>query len=344
MIKICPNCGHHNTVDAKFCVKCGFNLTDVAAIDPNAAAAPASAASTAAPSETSVGATGNSAAPSSATSQPVQPTPSAAANQPVQPAAQQAYQQPQPTQTAPAQPNPTLDMAKQYSSNYFSTLLLSWQHPSDAERITGSERKYFGYVTLALVVLLSTLNIWAAIQKTGDLVNSLLAQYSSDITPVFRYLFGGDLNAQTISNYIATKTSGIYLQFFVYALIMIAIFAVVGFVTRRFLIGDAIGFTDYTNRFAFRASATIPTLLLTLIIIWFGGGSFSLLLITLLLTIYQVQLNVALFVTSNEARQNGKMDRVFSLVIMQVVANAAASYLMLSWFSGVISRFTTDLR
>jgi uncharacterized membrane protein YecN with MAPEG domain len=216
-------------------------------------------------------------------------------------------------------------------------LLASWKQPLDADQITGSETKYFGYVTLALIAFVATLDMWAVVSNTADLISSLLSSFSSAMSSI-----GGSsdyVNAQLIATYLATKTSGLYLQFFVYVLIILAIFAVVGFVTRRVFIGDsAITFNTYTNRFAFRASGTIPILLLTLLIIWLGGGLFSILLISLLLAIYQVQLNVALFITSNEAPQLGKIDRVYSLVIMQVLANIASSILMISWINGVIRR------
>ncbi len=308
MYKPCPSCGTHNASDAKFCVKCGSNLTNVSAVTPN--------------EETEQ---------SSPTSQSQQQAPDNQQNQS------------KPTQNVSAQPNPTIQQVKKYSGNYFSTLVSAWRHPSDTEAIAGTEKKYYGYVTLLLIAILATFNFWMFLKSLMRVIANMISTWGSEAAnyPSNSDPSNSDTILAALDNSMSSRITGLLFQFFVYVLIILALMVLMGFLTQRFFIGDpAVTLTDFTNRFAFRASGTLPVLVLLFLFSWLSRGFISIIIIDILLIIYQIQINVALFVTSNEGSKHKKLDRVYSLTIMMVAINVLTTIILSIW---VIQSIVTNM-
>lgn len=347
MFKVCPRCGAQNAPDAKFCVKCGFNLSAVPTVTHNELTNQSGSAAGMQQQGTGQQQKGPQVGARPQQQQAQAPYDQQQQNQYTQqqqaPYNQQG--QPNPGQNLSAQLNPAIQRAKKYSGNYFSTLLQAWRHPSATEAITGTEKKYFGYVTILLIAILATLDLWAVLKSVVRIIESVISAFGAGVSS---YLGGGsDSNygaaAQAdFDQYMNGRVTGLLLQFFVYMLIILAVIALMGFLTQRFFIGDpTVTFTDFTNRFAFRASGTLPVLALLLLFAWLGAGFFGIIIIGILLAIYQAQINVALFVTSNEGTQHSKLDRVYSLAIMLIAVNVLTTFILSMWAQGVITRLIT---
>ena len=164
MIKICPNCQASVAPDAKFCTSCGYDLRDIAPIDPTAATT----------------STADSEVTDQQGTQPTNEMPNETAQSATNETAHDASQSTA-TNTAPHRTTITIDTAnlQQASQNYWQWLVGSWKTPFSFHTTS----KFAGLITFAIEAILFGIGIGhyvqAAFNAVNGVANSTAALFSS---------------------------------------------------------------------------------------------------------------------------------------------------------------------
>jgi hypothetical protein len=343
-MKICPYCGAENAATAKFCTRCGKPLADV----PVTADQPvqSTAASTAASQPDRSGTPAAASVPPAAG--PAQP----AAGTDVPPVTGAAPVPP--TYTAPAQPaGPNrLDQAKTYGANYFNNLLQSWQHPMAWAAHQQDEHSYYGIISLVLLALLDTLAFWGVMRHIVQLLVGWAVKYASSLGGVIggaslasNLPSAGDIATaqnqvdQTISLYV----SNAYIQFFLYTIAIFALYIVVGYLAKRFLMGDETqSFFSYINQFSYYLNSGLIVAALLAILALLGIVQSYVVLIGLLMIAGAI-FNAAFFMATTQGVQR-RLDRIYTMVIVQVAVNVLAMLFVTSRITSIVTTIIEQMQ
>lgn len=155
----CPNCGQPVDADSKFCVNCGYDLTNGAVTGPTVAST----------AQTTNG-------PVDATEISEQPT-----EKPTGEAEQRADPQPDQSQGKPTQPvgEDTLRAARQYSDGYFAWWIKSLKRPSASDPYV---HQYYGVTSLAISILLVTFTVTLLISQVLSVIDEVINYWDSSFS------------------------------------------------------------------------------------------------------------------------------------------------------------------
>ncbi|MFC6253104.1 DUF6574 domain-containing protein [Secundilactobacillus hailunensis] len=222
---------------------------------------------------------------------------------------QQAAQQ-QSTQQRVSQPNPNVEAAKKYSTNYFSWLWESIKHPSKVD-LKGN--KFFGITSFIIAALLIGITGMVALYRIIKELTLLINDLSSAINDINGQTDG---NGSSFPNYPTGSGFTIFLKIFLIALIFMALFVLVGWLTRRYLIGDEHEtYLGFATRLAGYTNLSLIFLLLGMVFIALLNtlaGAFLLFLFVLLTTtVYSIGYSYTIL----EFKQARGLDKVHALLI-----------------------------
>lgn len=223
-------------------------------------------------------------------------------------------------------PNPNVEAAKKYSTNYFSWLWESIKHPSQTNL---NVNQFFGAtsfaISAALIGLISMVGLYRIVQFIG--------QFESDINEFFNELSGTSTSDEAASEAASQATGSgftIFLKIFIIALIFTAMFVLVGWLVRRYMLGDEKEtYLGFANRLAGYTNFSLIFLLLALIFISLlnalAGGALLLILLSLCITTFSIGYSYTIL----EFKQNRGLDKLYALLIALI----ADSFLAMIMFS-----------
>ncbi|WP_081701236.1 zinc-ribbon domain-containing protein [Schleiferilactobacillus shenzhenensis] len=352
-MKICPHCGAENAATAKFCTRCGTSLVDVPVTTAQADQSTAPAASTVASqpdsSATNSAAPGQTppAAPGQATPPPTASVPPAYGPTPDQGNVPPAYVAP----AQPAGPN-RLDQAKTYGANYFNNLLQSWQHPMAWAAHQQDEHPYYGIISLVLLALLNTLAFWGVMRHIVQLLLSWAVKYASNLGGVI----GGasvasnlpsaseiaSVQAQ-VDQAVSLYVSNAYIQFFLYTIAIFALNIVVGYLAKRYLMGDETqSFFSYVNQFSYYLNSALIVAAIMAVLALLGIVQSYVVLIGLIMIAGAI-FNVAFFMATTQGVQK-RLDRVYTMVIVQVAVNVLVMLFVTSRITSIVTTIIDQMQ
>ncbi|ERL65831.1 hypothetical protein L248_1908 [Schleiferilactobacillus shenzhenensis LY-73] len=226
----------------------------------------------------------------------------------------------------PRTENPRVTHAKREASNYFANVLHSWLHPMDWAAGQGSERPYYGIVSLALLALLNTLVFWTVLQHAAQLFISILSKVITG-TPMesafkdFLNIAPSTLaNVQTQFNTaVKTLDGNIYITFFLINVVALALFAGIGYAAKHFLMGDDQDFFSYVNQLGYYANGGL-IIALVMLLLGMMGSLAGISFLFLMLLISTGLFNGAFFMATTQGSQK-RFDKLYTVVIAQIVMN-----------------------
>lgn len=221
-----------------------------------------------------------------------------------------------------SQPNPKVEAAKSYSTNYFSWLWASIKHPSQTDL---SVNKFFGATSFVISALLIGLISTVGLYRIVDAISS----FESDLSSLFSEA-GGTSSGDEASLAQPTGSSfSTFLKIFIIALIFTAMFVLIGWLVRRYMIGDEketyLGFATrlagYTNfSLIFLALALVFVALLNAL----AGGALLFIFLSLCITTFFIGYSYAIL----EFKQTRGMDKIYALLIALIADGFLTMILM----------------
>lgn len=236
---------------------------------------------------------------------------------------QQATQRATQQQTVqqPHQPNPNVAAAKNYSTNYFSWLWDSIKHPSQTDI---KANKFFGATSFAISSVLIGIISMVGLYRIFDAIS----KFESDLDSFVSTL--GEAESEAPTTPVPTGSGfTIFLKVFIIALIFTAMFVLVGWLIRRYMLGDEHeSYLSFATRLAGYSNINMIFLLLALIFIALlnalAGGALLFIFLGLCSTVYFVGYAYAIL----EFNQTRGMDKIYALLIALIVNSFLSMILM----------------
>ncbi|GAX04297.1 hypothetical protein IWT140_01935 [Secundilactobacillus pentosiphilus] len=222
-----------------------------------------------------------------------------------------------------SQPNLKVEAAKNYSTNYFSWLWDSIKHPSQTDL---SVNQFFGATSFVISALLIGLISMVGLYRIIDAISS----FESDLGSLFSEV-DGTSSSDTAASVSQPSGSGfsLFLKIFIIALIFTAMFVLIGWLVRRYMIGDEketyLGFATrlagYTNfSLIFLALALVFVALLNAL----AGGALLFIFLSLSVTTFSIGYSYTIL----EFKQTRGMDKIYALLIALIADSFLTMILM----------------
>lgn len=223
--------------------------------------------------------------------------------------------------------NPNVEAAKNYSTNYFSWLWDSIKHPSQTDL---SVNKFFGATSFVVSALLIGLISMVGLYRIINAINS----FESDLGSLFSEFSGTSSSSEAASEAASSSPTGsgfsIFLKIFIITLIFTAMFVLVGWLVRRYMIGDEKEtYLGFATRLAGYTNFSLIFLLLALVFIALlnalAGGALLFLFLSLAITTFSIGYSYTIL----EFKQTRGLDKVYALLIA-LIADSFLTMIMMS--------------
>lgn len=219
----------------------------------------------------------------------------------------------------------TIASIKSHSLNYFSWYKKSISKPSEVD----NSNKYFGVVSIVISVLLASFAFYSIIGK-------VFAGAESAINEVSRYY-------PNLSNAGVPTGFKLYFQLFLMVLVYYAVFILIGFVCKKYMIDKDTTIFNYTNQLgSYGNSIMIVQLLLVLFLLVSSTSSFILLIVFMMIlsSISAVAYIGSIVVTKAQA----KLDKIYVAIITLFASNAVVSIIFMITARSMILRYVEIIK
>lgn len=225
--------------------------------------------------------------------------------------------------------NARVSNTRQRSSSYFSWYEKSILKPSQVD----SNNKYFGLISIAISIVLAMFVFYSV-------VNKVFAGAASAINEVSRYYTNSTANVDVPTGF------KLYFQLLLMVLVYYAVFILIGYVCKKYLIDQDTNIFDYTNQLSSYGNSLMIVqfllLVFLLIAIPSGMGSFKFLIFFMMIlsSISAVAYIGSIIVVKAQIN----MDKIYVAVITLLASNIVVAVIFMTTASSMISRYTEMIK
>ncbi|WP_125589094.1 zinc ribbon domain-containing protein [Companilactobacillus jidongensis] len=227
-----------------------------------------------------------------------------------------------------------IQVFKKHSLNYFEWFTKSLKNPS----IVKNGNKYFGLVTL----LLNSILVAYIFHILGNKILVAFVEQANELMNTF------NRDSSSISA-IPTGLS-LYLRLLMIVLIYNVIFSLVGFLSKKYLIGDNISLSGYLNQLGSYSNGMLVVDIISIIILWitlptdfsmieshYGFIYVFIFAISLLSLIWSIAFIGSILISDGKS----KMDKIYVAVLAEIIVGIVLFIVLKGVYSSVAANYSS---
>lgn len=223
---------------------------------------------------------------------------------------------------------------KKHSMNYFEWFVNSIKSPS----VVSNENKYFGLVTL----LLNSFLVAYIFHVLGNRILVTIVDAANGFLNAF--------NQDTSSTAAIPTGFSLYVRLLMIVLIYNAIFVLIGFLSRKYLIGENIGLSSYLNQLGSYSNSMLIADVISIVLLWVTiPADFStietnhgfiyvfIFALSLLSLMWSIAFIGSILISANKA----KMDKIYVAIIAEIVVGIVLYIIFKGVYSSVAANYSS---